>query len=345
MADEAEVLEPSTETNSQGVDEPSPSSDVEASLEDAIRDALQAQPDADEDYEPEDAEEDSSPQDDEATPEAAEAESESEPEPEPEDPDEAFLKMLKDNDVPLGKIDRFKELIQERNTLRQETEEAENIKAQIASIELAGKQLGLDDQQVGNLFASLVVMQEDPDRGFQMLNEVQTSLASKLGHELPSDLREKVDDGYLDEETARRIAIAEARADLQKRSAEQLREQQEVERRAMSHQAITESVNSYHKQIRESDPDYADPKIAEVKDRMLRQELAVLVQIEGQPDSVEKARALAEKAYEATNHAIKALRPAPQATQRSISGRGSVKTTAAQPKSMLEAITAAVQNP
>lgn len=340
MAEEAEILEPSTEVDSQGVEEPSPSSDVERSLDDAIRDALQVQPEdiIDDDY-PDEDEEDSSPHD-EAMPEAAEPESETEP----EDPDEAFIKMLKENEVPLGKIDRFRELIQERNNLRKDNEEAGQIRQQIASIELAGRQLGLDEQQVGNLFASLVVMQEDPERGLNMLSEVRSSLAQRLGHELPPDLAEKVDEGYLDEETARRLATAEANAQLQKRIAEQQREQREVEKRAQTQNSIAESVNAYHRAIRESDPDYADPGVAEIKDRLLRQELAVLVQQEGMPQSVEQARAMAEKAYKSTNQSIRALRPSPKPA-RSVSGRGSVQTTAAAPKTMLEAIQAALQTP
>ena len=337
MADEAEILEPSSEIDSQGVDEPSPSSDVEPTLDDAIRDALAAMPDEGpvESEDPVEEQEDSSPQA-EAKPEEVEQEAE------PVDPDEAFIQMLKENEVPLGKIDRFKELIQERNTLRSEVESAEEIRGQIASIELAGRKLGLNEQEVGNMFASLVVMQDDPEKGYQMLNEVQASLAAKLGHQLPPDLQEKVDEGYLDAETAARVAQAEAKAQLSDRAAKELEEQYRVQQAAETQNAITTAVNTYHQQIRESDPDYANPQIAEAKDEILRKELLSLVQTQGQPTSVEAARQMAEQAYESTNKVIKALRPTPT-PQRPISSRGNVATSAAQPKTMLEAIEAALQ--
>ncbi len=331
----AEELDSSPDPDSQDVEasEPSSSSDVETTMEDAIRSVLQESA-PDEDYEDADPEE--------STDSSA---GEVVGDPETEEPiaegltDEQILDelaALKDPNLPLGKIERFRQMVEEKNQLRQDLEVLSPVKGQLEEIQRAGMQAGLSQEQLTTLFSIPLLMANDPDQAVTAIEEMRGMIAQKSGHELAPELQQKVEDGYMDEESARELSKARAQAEANARRAEQVEYEAQAERQQVGQQSIVNAVNTFQSSLKESDPDY------DRKHKYVRLELAEIVKSRGAPENPETAVAWAKEAHESVSKDLSAFKPKPRAA-RPLSGRGtSNRQVSAQPASMYEAISAAV---
>lgn len=332
-----EDLESSPES-AEGVDEQSPSSDVAQTMEDAIRSAIQVSPeqdaggdeDGDEDEDLPPAAEGSSPDDGEQVAEPDEA-----VEPANLDDVDAFVQMMKDNDVPLGKIERFKEVLEERKRLTARVDELQSVENRLSQLEVEGRKAGMSQEQIANLMTIPLTLASDPVKAFQQISDFRDELAMRVGEKLPADIQQRVEEGYIDEETARRLAKAEADAQANQRKYEESQQEYETRQRVEAQNAVVETINTYQRHLETSDPDYSQ------KHPLIKDRLVALAGQHGTPETPEQARALIEQAYKDVNEYVAQFQTKPKPS-RTLSSRGETRPAQAAPKSMFEAIEAAV---
>jgi hypothetical protein len=222
--------------------------------------------------------------------------------------------------VPFHKHPRFKKLIKQRN-------EYKNAAKKYQQIQTFMNQNSLDANEVVQGFQILGLMKKDPTKAHEVLSGVLERLASDSGLRLSEDLRERVDQGYLDEDSA--LELSRTRAQLHRQ--QEIEQQRVNQRNQQQLNEIRQSIADYEDRLKKSDPDY-DLKAAEIDDRA-----RILVQQNGVPSSVSEALALAKRAYEDVSDRhrkrFQTQKKPVRATQGRISG-----STSPQPKSMLDVI-------
>lgn len=171
----------------------------------------------------------------------------------------------------------------------------------------------------------------------KLLEPIWDQVNERTGGKMPADLIAEIAEGKLAAERAQELAVARAAAQVG-----QYRQQADVQRQAQERteaavRSVVESVNAWARQKAAIDPDWK-LKSSEIRDAL---KLSLL---EGnRPQSAQEAVQMAEKALEAVNARLRAYRPAPKAIRTPIGGSGaSTRSNPAEPKSMLEAITAAL---
>ena len=341
LEDELEPAESSTAADSQDVSgAASGASDVEdQSLEDAIRDVINLGEDEGDDAEGDEGEDPEVSSTAEANDqEQGESDEDAAGETDGGSDDDKLLELLKDESIPLGKVERFRQVLEERKQYKEQVESLGKIQQDLASIEQQAKQYGLTQDQVNNWYAMPVMLNSDPSKAIELLTDFVSELKARHGFDLPDDLRQKVEEGYIDEETARRVARSEAEA----REAQRRREvdSEEAQRQAAIHrsQQITTAVNEFERSLRESDPDYGQ------KERFVRDRVRAIREERWIPESPEQAIAWVKEAVGDINEQFASLKPKRRET-RAISGRsrsGSGKP--APPASMFEAVANAVNH-
>jgi hypothetical protein len=249
----------------------------------------------------------------------------------------ATLEQLK-GDVPLGKIERFREVLRENHQLRATAEQHQALNETLEDIGADARRMGLSNDDLAALFAWPRLLAKDPAQAVEQLRTFAAQWEERVGTTLPADLQKRVEDGFLDEASAKEVAKLRAEASLSKtRTAadEQDRERSSIQQRQT---AIRDSVNSYQAELRANDPDYTPEKHAMTIDA-----LTTLVHVRGVPTTVEDARAMAKEAYDSVTQRLKAFKPAPRSITSPSVGRRLNKPAESQPKSMREAIERAIE--
>lgn len=265
--------------------------------------------------------------------------SDSKPEGKEDVSDDALLAALEKfkGDVPLNKIERFREVLNENKTLKGNVERYREMDTTLASIGRDALKMGMSQQDMADLIAWPRLLASDPKVAVERLQEFAAMWQEKVGHSLPADLKQKVDEGTLDEALAKEVAQLRAGSALDKtrHAAEtQEREQTAAQQR---HQEITASVNAYQDELKRTDPDYTPEKHEMVVDA-----LTALVTRNGVPKTVADARTMAKAAYDSVSKRLSAFKPQPRAVASPNVGRRLNKPAESQPKTMREAIERAV---
>ena len=244
-----------------------------------------------------------------------------------------------ESDVPFHKHPRWQEMKAERDSFKQDAE-------QYRSITDFMQQTNLSGQEVAEGFEIMALLKSgDPanlskardwfDVRLKVLNET-------LGHNLPDDLREKVESGMIDEEMAKDYAKERAKA----RNLENLRtvdeqrstqERQIAEARALQSSMAT-AVQQWEDGIKAKDPDYAAKKA-----KLVETQVRALIQERGAPPSnPDEALQLVQSAYGAVEDMLKPLLPKPKPMTPTPSGMSARATTA--PNTLGAAIRAALNH-
>lgn len=244
----------------------------------------------------------------------------------------AALDKLK-ADVPLNKIERFREVLSENRQLKGANERYRQIDATFADIGRDAAKMGLSQEDVAALFAWPRLLASDPKAAVEQLQTFTAQWQERVGHTLPADLKQKIEDGVLDEATAREVAQLRATTALDKTRSQA--EQGERERQSITQRQneIRDSVNAYQAELKASDPDYTPEKHEMVVDA-----LTALVTTRGMPTTVADARAMAKNAYDTVSKRLQTFKPQPRAVASPSVGRRLNKPAESQPKSMREAI-------
>ena len=247
----------------------------------------------------------------------------------------------------------MKGLIEQRDAARGEVQGFKDRAERFDGLMTYINKSGLQPDQVNQGFevmSTLVRAQTDPaaaQRALEMLTPVVMQLQQSLGTELPEDLANEVRQGYISQVRARELSQLRGTSQMYQLSAQQREQQlaqhQEAAQRQEQHQGISTAVSEWERAWKASDPDYAvkQPLVMEaVELELLRMQRA------GQsPATAQDAVAMAQKVRQTVETRIKGFRPRqqqkfndPLSTDSGGNGR-----TAAEPKSMLEAMTLAAR--
>jgi hypothetical protein len=161
-----------------------------------------------------------------------------------------------------------------------------------------------------------------------------------IGLRLPPDLQERVDQGLIDDATARELTrtrhqSSQARAELQSAQQAATYTQQ------MTHaQNMRNAVDTWEQGIQRRDPDYAQMSGA------VRRYAQALLQERGTPRSSQEAVALSQTAYDEVRATFSRVRPPPKPTRNSPSSIHVATGTpgGADPRNMKEAVVMALAN-
>ena len=236
-------------------------------------------------------------------------------------------------DVPLNKIERFRAVLEENKHLKGMSERHREMDATMAAIGRDAQKMGMTQDDMAKLFAWPRLLASDPQAAVEQLQEFTAQWQQRVGHTLSDDLKQKVDDGVLDEATAKEVAQLRANSTIAQ--TRQLADEAEATRLSAEQRTreIHDSVNAYQAELKAKDPDYTPEKHEMVVDA-----LTALVTKNGVPGTVADARALAKTAYDTVTARLSKFKPQPRALSSPSVGRRLNQPAESQPKSMREAI-------
>lgn len=229
------------------------------------------------------------------------------------------------SDTPFHKHPRFKKLIRERNEFRSRATQYDQITDFMDKNQLTA-------EEVAQGFQVMAMMKTgDPAQAYEALRRITDNLALAAGHRLPDDLAEKVEQGYIDQETAqdlwRKQFKAERTATLAATENQRFRQQEQQS----AFNTIAEAVTAWEESVRESDPDY------ELKADLIDDRVRALVAAKGKPRNTDEALAYAQDAYKTVSERLKSVRGVKQPLRTTVGGKVS-GTPLPEPKSLLDVI-------
>lgn len=239
---------------------------------------------------------------------------------------------------------RIEKLLDERSRL---TERVSTLEPQAEQMNILQEFMQERQLTPANVSELLVVgglaMSSDPKDLRQALTRVdafRNQIMSQLGDVLPEDLQKKVDDGLVDAETAKEVALQRVetqRAQNKVKQADTTVEtgvkQANTERDALAAEVVHSTISDWQRTKIGSDPDYLQ------KAELLQKEIKLRVMAEG-GKVLDKAKALkiAEEAYTEVNRIFKTLAPSKSApAKRVVQSKASPGNMASKPNSALDA--------
>ena len=159
-------------------------------------------------------------------------------------------------------------------------------------------------------------------------------METSTGRRLSADIQERVDEGYLDEESAREMSQLRSREQLATEAsqraaaqAQQIQQQQQVQQHATN---VSGAVSEWETQWSSSDPDY------KLKQPKVMEKIELYLLKNGAPSSREHAVQIAEECRKSVNNELLQFRPR-KGSVNPITGGSSPKSTP-EPKSLMEAM-------
>lgn len=232
-----------------------------------------------------------------------------------------------DSKLPFHNHPRWKQMLAERDSLKEDASQYQ----QVASF-MRGNNLSA--QEVAQGMQVMALIKNDPLRALEALRPTMENLRRFAGESLPEDIAKKVDDGFIDRDSAAELARQRAQSEFL--TARQQQEFQAFQAAQLQHQqaasmnAIVSAVSGWESQLKTRDADY------QAKSQFIGDRIRVLLQV-SQPQTPQEAVALAERAYSEVNESFKGLNPRRQPVRTMTSGNSATSATPA-PKSLREAI-------
>lgn len=256
---------------------------------------------------------------------------------------EQFFEDMRAEGKNLQKIARFQEIYSENKDLKTqveafqgELEEYRQATSHLDMIAQAAERAGRPAEEMANLLALPILFEQDPAKALERLQAIGRDWAAAAGDLLPPDLQEKVDDGRMSEEDARELSRARAGEKRATQRSEYDAQQRAEEAKRTQIKESGDALNAYQQSLQKNDPDYTSTAAKWHRDRLLQK-----VRAEGLPQTKEAAVKMAEAAWAEVKGELAELKPQPK-PKTPISGRRSNRAPAAEPGSMLEAISNAV---
>lgn len=185
---------------------------------------------------------------------------------------------------------------------------------------------GLTSQEVAEGFQIMALMKNNPAEAHKRISEYKSRLDAFVGEKLPDPIREKVDNGSIDPETAKEYAALLAQRQLEQQRAEY----QQVELARRSQDGMRNAVVNWEQQKKSKDPEWS------TKEALITDRVRSLMASE-QPNTAEQAVALVERAYSQITDQLRKIAPQRTPINPMRSTMSSVTATAS-PKSLKEAI-------
>jgi hypothetical protein len=234
--------------------------------------------------------------------------------------------------LPFNKHPRFRELVQEKNKYKAQMAEYEGDAKQYRDIQSFMQQHNLTAEDVANSLQMLAKMRSGtPAEAYELLQGRMEEIAIAAGKKLPADLEEKVDQGYIDRDTASELHQARVNAERQAQSAQSQLEQRSQQEAHAQVVAMANAVSAWEVSTKATDPDY-DLKADLVKDRVRAQ-----IAANGMPKTKEDAVKLSKDAYDQVTQALLRVRGDKQPMRTAVGGKTN-GSAAPEPKSLLDVI-------
>ena len=235
---------------------------------------------------------------------------------------------------------RWKQLVQERDDLKETVEEsAEAVQAtdRLATY-LTDQNLSVDE--FNNLLQIGGLMKNDPAKALEALTPYYNELLKVTGNTLPDDLRTAVDQGLLTEDYASETAKARAAANITQFNSDNRQQLHEAQAQTQQVDGLGEAASEWERKWQASDPDYSK-KAIRVQERI---ELAVLRKELTGASTAAEVVAACEKVKGEVEAELRDLMPKPKAVNANPNAGtgGSGSAAANAPKSMIEAMEAAI---
>ena len=238
-------------------------------------------------------------------------------------------------DLPFHNHPRWKEMIAERESLKPAAE-------QYGKITTFMKTNGLTPQEMAEGMTVMALMKTNPAEAYKQLQGYVQNLARFTGDVLPPEIKDKLDQGYIDPDSAKRLAQLEAEREFS--YARQVEQQQRVqaEQEQMARQAAAQNsqqmvsaVMRWEEGERAKDPDWSQ-KYEMVQDRVK----ALLIQQPARNPS--EAIQVAQRALADVNARLRPLAGRTMPLRNPASSLSSVSATPA-PRSLADLVRMGLQ--
>lgn len=235
---------------------------------------------------------------------------------------------------------RWKEMVAERDRLKQLQEPAENYQRLTEYMDSNS----LTPEEVAEGFQIMALMKNDPAHARQILEQKMQGLQQFDPGYVPPDLKQEVDSGAITPERAQELARLRAQGNAANFQAQRSQEQVERERQQAQRlrqqqqgQQLASAVNQWEQDLQAKDADYAQ-KAPWVRDR-----LRALMQEKGRPQDADGAVELARQAYKDVNERLKPLSKQNKRPAKPTPSGGSSQSSKKEPTSLDEAIDQALE--
>jgi hypothetical protein len=237
--------------------------------------------------------------------------------------------------LPFHKHPRWIEVMGERNEALRKVDLYKADHEALQGIRGYMAQHNLQDAEVQNGFAIMAAIKTDPARALTMLQPYITELQKVLGHELPDDLRERVEEGRTDEESAKELARARATLQRTQASAAERANQEAQAALVAQGNARAAAADNWVATQQTTDPDFAR-KAPLLKGAVL--EIVAEWDAQGKPvRTAEDAVAITKAAYQRTTDRLRAALPAKPTIRHVPSSNSSSQVAGPRPKTLREA--------
>ena len=246
---------------------------------------------------------------------------------------------------------RIETLLDDRSRQAERIKDLEPVAEQMDSLQNFMREKNLTAQNVSEymVLGGLALSDdiEDNRTALNKINEYKALLEQRLGEVVPDDLQKKVDDGLLDEESAREVSLSRANSQRATSIAQRAEETVETNRGEMKQKdvdaaavVINTAISDWQRQKVATDPDF------ERKSPFLQDKIrAKVAEAGGRVLDREQALSIAEKAYEEVGEQVKMFSPvkAPEA-KKVLSSNGGQGNMTSAPKTPLEAAQQSLAN-
>jgi hypothetical protein len=236
-------------------------------------------------------------------------------------------------DVPFNKHPRFKQLIEERKSLKVRAQRSDNIEAFL-------RETGVADQEAANALEVIAMAKHQPAAAWERLKPWVQDLLVRAGEVLPDDLQQRVSQGEMSREAA--IELSKARATNvsveQQRQFE--RERQEQQRQEAQRASLHQAVITWETGRSTTDPNF------ERKLPHIMKEVAWRHRNGDKPDTPEGVKAQLEDVYKAVSKELAPLVAPPKArpaVRPVMGGQAASADLKPQPKNMLDVVQQSIE--
>lgn len=224
-----------------------------------------------------------------------------------------------DQKLPFHNHPRWKEMISERDAYRSDADQYRKITSFMSS-----NSLSVDEVREG--FEVMALMKTNPAEAHKRISDYKARLDAFVGEKLPEALQKKVEEGFVDPDTAKEYARLQAEKQLVE--ARQVQHQQQ--QAAQAQVAMQQAVVNWEQQQQVKDPDWS-------KKQALVTDQVKLMLMANQPSTPDEAVQLVEQAHRIIRERLSAIAPQRRPVTH-VSSASSSASAVAQPKSLLEAV-------
>lgn len=274
-------------------------------------------------------------------------------------PDAEEALAEEDKKLPFHSHPRWKQVIEERDNLKQQLIQLDTVKQESESYKeradrfdmVSGfvQQNGLQGDEVDAGFTIMAAISQatkfggDPKAALDLIMPYVEHLQGLSGSVIPEDLQKKIDEGYLDEQTAQDISNLRAenlratqRAEVATQQTKYTQQQTVAQQKEVVRGQILSTVSEWEANWKKADPDFA------IKQADVMMLVENLTNKHGQPRNTEEALYLANFAKGEIDKKFKSILPS-RTEMRTVTGGNPKGSPVQQVKSTQDAVQLALQ--